>query len=281
MPTDKDESSRETPPRHRLPRPEKQLTCGCCTDGCVCHQHQDVSRGIPARACTYHAYLRLALLTSTNILSLGNFARVPCGPDVDRAPRKCARRGCHDSRTDGSEFCASCITDGLAGPGTTCDDLTAFPEPPPSEDACLCGTLLEGDDVDGKCSRCRDGTKILNATVRSAEIYCSQTRPDELLAHIKLIFQYTSSNRIRLHSTGPLKTDLLGRLMQVAGVPRWSDISGRTVRIRLSREEKLLAVGRLLENVWVNLSLESTREDRQNTVTNVPTTDDLPRRGET
>lgn len=32
----------------------REISCGCCTGGCVCQFHQDVPMGIPARVCEYH-----------------------------------------------------------------------------------------------------------------------------------------------------------------------------------------------------------------------------------
>ncbi len=31
------------------------VSCGCCSAGCVCGNHQDVPRGIHPQACAYHA----------------------------------------------------------------------------------------------------------------------------------------------------------------------------------------------------------------------------------
>lgn len=38
---------------------------------------------------------------------------------------KCARRGCHHTRTQSSLFCVICIADGHATPKTSCDNLPA------------------------------------------------------------------------------------------------------------------------------------------------------------
>lgn len=32
----------------------RQVSCGCCTGGCICHFHQDISRGVRAETCAYH-----------------------------------------------------------------------------------------------------------------------------------------------------------------------------------------------------------------------------------
>lgn len=29
----------------------RKLTCGCCTEGCVCVMHQDIPRGVPPTTC--------------------------------------------------------------------------------------------------------------------------------------------------------------------------------------------------------------------------------------
>ena len=34
----------------------KKLTCGCCTNGCVCHHHQDIPRGIKPKICSIHKH---------------------------------------------------------------------------------------------------------------------------------------------------------------------------------------------------------------------------------
>lgn len=32
----------------------RAVSCGCCTGGCVCWNHQDCPRGIPPHICGYH-----------------------------------------------------------------------------------------------------------------------------------------------------------------------------------------------------------------------------------
>lgn len=34
--------------------PVVPVSCGCCARGCVCHNHQDASRGLPVRTCEFH-----------------------------------------------------------------------------------------------------------------------------------------------------------------------------------------------------------------------------------
>ena len=34
--------------------PVRTVTCGCCTNGCVCVHHQDVPRGLQVRTCDLH-----------------------------------------------------------------------------------------------------------------------------------------------------------------------------------------------------------------------------------
>ena len=40
----------------------EKISCGCCrshdeNDRCTCHVHQDISRGLRAKACSYHKTL--------------------------------------------------------------------------------------------------------------------------------------------------------------------------------------------------------------------------------
>ena len=30
------------------------VSCGCCTNGCTCHIHQDIGMGYPAKRCDQH-----------------------------------------------------------------------------------------------------------------------------------------------------------------------------------------------------------------------------------
>jgi len=39
---------------HNQAQKPRAISCGCCTGGCVCHIHQDMTRGIPARVCDHH-----------------------------------------------------------------------------------------------------------------------------------------------------------------------------------------------------------------------------------
>lgn len=32
----------------------RTVSCGCCTEGCVCWNHQDVPAGRPVATCSYH-----------------------------------------------------------------------------------------------------------------------------------------------------------------------------------------------------------------------------------
>ena len=43
-------------PNPHVPAPAapRELSCGCCEAGCVCHHHQDVPRGVPVHVCAYH-----------------------------------------------------------------------------------------------------------------------------------------------------------------------------------------------------------------------------------
>lgn len=41
----------------RIDAPEglRTVSCGCCTNGCTCHHHQDIRIGRPVKVCAYHA----------------------------------------------------------------------------------------------------------------------------------------------------------------------------------------------------------------------------------
>lgn len=39
---------------NRLPNEPRTVSCGCCTDGCVCWNHRDVPRGRPVTQCAFH-----------------------------------------------------------------------------------------------------------------------------------------------------------------------------------------------------------------------------------
>lgn len=51
-----DRSEPEVPEGRRVPG--TRLSCGCCTDGCVCINHQDTPRGLPPQICAYHRWHR-------------------------------------------------------------------------------------------------------------------------------------------------------------------------------------------------------------------------------
>jgi hypothetical protein len=40
------------------------VSCGCCTNGCVCWNHQDVRIGIPVKVCDYHKTIPHPKVTS-------------------------------------------------------------------------------------------------------------------------------------------------------------------------------------------------------------------------
>lgn len=40
-------------PTPKTPTP-KTLTCGCCSNGCVCWNHQDTPAGRPPTRCEHH-----------------------------------------------------------------------------------------------------------------------------------------------------------------------------------------------------------------------------------
>lgn len=40
-------------------KPTRVLTCGCCTNGCTCFNHQDTPRGMPPRKCDEHKAMRV------------------------------------------------------------------------------------------------------------------------------------------------------------------------------------------------------------------------------
>lgn len=33
----------------------RQISCGCCTNGCVCHNHMDIPRGLRPQKCALHS----------------------------------------------------------------------------------------------------------------------------------------------------------------------------------------------------------------------------------
>jgi len=37
------------------PNPPRCVSCGCCSNGCTCWIHQDITRGLRAKTCSYHA----------------------------------------------------------------------------------------------------------------------------------------------------------------------------------------------------------------------------------
>jgi hypothetical protein len=39
------------------PKGLHSVTCGCCSNGCVCHNHKDIPKGIKPAVCEYHASL--------------------------------------------------------------------------------------------------------------------------------------------------------------------------------------------------------------------------------
>lgn len=51
-----DRSEPEVPEGRRVPG--TRLSCGCCTDGCVCWNHQDTPRGVTPQICAYHRWHR-------------------------------------------------------------------------------------------------------------------------------------------------------------------------------------------------------------------------------
>lgn len=37
------------------PAPVRRISCGCCTNGCCCHNHMDIPRGLLPHKCDEHA----------------------------------------------------------------------------------------------------------------------------------------------------------------------------------------------------------------------------------
>jgi hypothetical protein len=91
--------------------------------------------------------------------------------------------------------------------------------------------------------------KMVNARVAAAEIYVTQVKPGEVKFTVELQLEYV---RKTTQLTGKLRSPYVGHLMQAAGVDRWSDVVGKIVRVRCSRE-KVYAVGHSVEDVWVEI----------------------------
>ncbi len=64
----------------------KHLTCGCCTNGCVCTIHEDTPRGEPARMCDHCAPLPFAPLDRIYRYDVvaGEYLRKPQGKGQQR-----------------------------------------------------------------------------------------------------------------------------------------------------------------------------------------------------
>jgi len=45
-----------------MPTEIKHVTCGCCSNGCVCANHCDVPNGRPVKACQTHSVMPFAPL---------------------------------------------------------------------------------------------------------------------------------------------------------------------------------------------------------------------------
>jgi hypothetical protein len=91
--------------------------------------------------------------------------------------------------------------------------------------------------------------KIVNACVTIAEIYLIRADPGDVRFAVEIQLEYA---REVTQLAGKLRSPYVGRLMQVAGVGRWSEIVGKIVRVRCSRE-KIYAVGHAVEDVWVEI----------------------------
>ncbi len=57
----------------------RSVSCGCCTNGCVCSNHMDIPRGMVPGPCAYHAALPFAPLDRTYRFdaSISEYVRVP------------------------------------------------------------------------------------------------------------------------------------------------------------------------------------------------------------
>ena len=55
------------------------VTCGCCSNGCVCEHHQDVPRGFKVSACAHHSAMPYAPLDRSYRFDVvtGDYIRVP------------------------------------------------------------------------------------------------------------------------------------------------------------------------------------------------------------
>jgi hypothetical protein len=88
---------------------------------------------------------------------------------------------------------------------------------------------------------------VRNARVASAEI----TR-DVTHATVTVQLDYGSDGS-QSAGTHLLDVELVRRLMEVAGVDRWSEIPGKVVRARASRTGGVAALGHVLEDDWLEL----------------------------
>lgn len=41
-----------------ISKPIRAISCGCCTNGCVCHNHMDIPRGCRPQKCAVHSGTR-------------------------------------------------------------------------------------------------------------------------------------------------------------------------------------------------------------------------------
>ena len=95
----------------------------------------------------------------------------------------------------------------------------------------------------------RGEVKEVNARVVATEIYLIRADPGDVRYAVELQLEYAEEVT---QLTGKLRSPYVGRLMQAAGVDRWSDVVGKIMRVRCSRE-KVYAVGHAVEDVWVEI----------------------------
>jgi len=67
-------------------QPPHSVTCGCCSNGCICDHHVDIPRGDRAKICAYHVVLPYAPLDSTYRYDAaqGRYLHIPQGRKENR-----------------------------------------------------------------------------------------------------------------------------------------------------------------------------------------------------
>lgn len=93
----------------------------------------------------------------------------------------------------------------------------------------------------------QEETTVRNAVVAEAEIYRDLTTTQ---VSLKLNYGSAGDQDAGRHELTP---GLVRGLMEVAGATRWSEISGKIVRARVSPALGVVAVGHVIEDTWLDL----------------------------